>query len=163
MWHKYFLNDAERRRWSSAADRGAAVRGACRIRAGIAATEFAITIPILLLLALASADFGRVIHYDEVVSNAARTGAESGATHKFTDFTQAAWQNDVRQAVFDEMENIPNFDQGKLSYNLATTLDADGLATIVVDVSYPFQTVVAWPALPSQVLLHQRFETRQFR
>ena len=51
----------------------------------------------------------------------------------------------------------------ELTYSLSTTMDADGLARIVVDVSYPFRTAVTWPGLPSETQLHQRVEFRQFR
>jgi Flp pilus assembly protein TadG len=130
---------------------------------GVAATELALCLPVLLLFAFASADFGRVARYAEIVSNAARSGAESGAIHKFTDFTRPDWEADVKQAVVDEMSNIPNYDESKLVYQLATTTDADGLARIAVDVTYPFRTVVSWPGLPTNVDLHRHFEMREFR
>src|SRR4051794_9910946 len=88
---------------------------------GVAATELALCLPLLLLFAFASADFGRVVRYAETVSNAARSGAESGAIHKFTDFTRPDWEADVRHAVVDEMSNIPNYDESKLVYELSTT------------------------------------------
>lgn len=130
---------------------------------GIAATELALCLPVLLLFAFASADFGRVSRYAEIVSNAARSGAESGAIHKFTDFTRPDWETDVKQAVVDEMTNIPNYDESKLVYQLSTTTDADGLARISVDVTYPFRSVVAWPGLPTNVDIHRHFEMREFR
>ncbi len=130
---------------------------------GAAATELALALPVLLLLAFACADFGRISHFDQVLSNAARTGAEAGAIHKFTPFTRAAWEADVHQAVVEEMGNIPDFDEAQLEYHLSTTTDANGLARIVVELEYPFHTAVAWPGGPSEVSLHQRFETRQFR
>jgi Flp pilus assembly protein TadG len=134
-----------------------------RPQQGVAATELALTLPIVLLFAFAGADFGRIALFDQVVSNAARTGAESGAIHKFTAFTRPDWEADVQQAVMDEISNIPNFDASKLAYKLSTTTDADGLERIVVDVSYPFRTIVAWPGLSTEVTLHQRFEIREFR
>jgi Flp pilus assembly protein TadG len=136
----------------------------CMIRPqGVAATELALCLPVLLLFAFASADFGRVSRYAEIVSNAARGGAESGAIHKFTDFTRPDWEADVKQAVVDEMSNIPSYDASKLVYQLSTATDADGLAWIAVDVTYPFRTVVAWPGLPTNVDLHRHFEMREFR
>jgi Flp pilus assembly protein TadG len=132
-------------------------------RRGVAATELALTLPMVLLFAFAGADFGRIAHFDQVVSNAARNGAESGAIHKFTEFTRPDWEADVRKAVVDEMSNLSDYDASKLAYQLSTTTDADGLARIVVDVGYPFRTVVAWPGLPAEVNLHQRFEMREFR
>ena len=132
-------------------------------RAGTAATEFAIVCPVMLLLALACSDFGRIAHHYEVVANAARTGAERGATQQFTDFTRPFWEADVRQAVTAEMQSLQNFDESQLTYSLSTTTDSDGLARIVVNVIYPFRTVVTWPGLPSETQLHKRVEFRQFR
>ena len=40
-------------------------------RSGVAATEFAFVCPLLMLLGLACADFGRISHHNEVVANAA--------------------------------------------------------------------------------------------
>jgi Flp pilus assembly protein TadG len=132
-------------------------------RRGTAATEFALCIPLVILLALACADFGRIAHFHQVVCNAARTGAETGATHKFTPLTKSAWEAGVRQAVMAEMQNIPNFDAGELNFQQSTVLDSDNLARIEVTVSYPFRTVVAWPGLPSEVILRKNVEYRQFR
>jgi Flp pilus assembly protein TadG len=132
-------------------------------RGGTAAVEFAICIPMLMLFALASADFGRIAFFHQVVCNAARTGAETGATHKFTAYTQDSWEDGVHQAVLSEMQNMPNFDSGQLGYELSTVADADGLARINVSVTYPFRTVVAWPGLPSNVTLHKTVEFREFR
>lgn len=72
-----------------------------RRRLGVAATEFAVAPPILMLLALVCADFGRVMHHYQIVSNAARTGAEAGALHKVTPYTRAAWEADVRAAALE--------------------------------------------------------------
>jgi Flp pilus assembly protein TadG len=134
-----------------------------KVRAGVAATEFAIVCPLLLLLALACSDFGRIAHHHEVVANAARTGAETGATRQVTDFTRPFWEAEIRRSVVSEMQNLQAFNGSELSYSLSTTKDVDGLARIVVDVSYPFRTSVTWPGLPSETQLHQRVEFRQFR
>lgn len=125
--------------------------------------EFAIVCPVLLLLALACADFGRVAHFYEVVANAARTGAESGATQQFTDFTRSNWEANIESAVLAELQNVPGFDQTKLSYELTTSVDADGIVHLAVDVSYPFETTISWPGLPAETTLRKRVEFRQFR
>jgi Flp pilus assembly protein TadG len=132
-------------------------------RNGVAATEFAVTIPLLLLLTLACADFGRIAYYDHVVSNAARTGAELGAMRRFTEYTRPDWEASVRQGVLREMHNLPEFHESELTYELATTTDSDGIARVSVELTYPFQTVVAWPGLPAEVPLHEEVEFRQFR
>jgi Flp pilus assembly protein TadG len=132
-------------------------------RVGTAATEFALCIPVLMLLAVACTDFGRIAYYHQVVCNAARTGAESGATHKFTDYTEAAWESGIEQAVLAEMQNIPNFNAGDLTYQLTKTVDSDDMARVNVSVTYPFRTVVAWPTLPNEVMLHKELQFRQYR
>jgi Flp pilus assembly protein TadG len=133
------------------------------LRAGVAAIEFAIVCPLLLLLALACSDFGRIAHHHEVVANAARAGAERGATRQFTDYTRAFWEAEIRQAVVTEMQNLKTFAEAELGYSLSTASDADGLARIVVEVSYPFRTSVSWPGLPAETQVRQRVEFRQFR
>jgi Flp pilus assembly protein TadG len=132
-------------------------------RRGTSAVECAIALPLVMLLALGSVDFGRIPHFHQVVANAARTGAETGATHQFTNFTRATWEAGIEDAVQREMQNIPDFDASKMTYGLATTINTDGLARIVVEVTYPFHTLVTWPGLPEEVQLHKRVEVLQFR
>lgn len=132
-------------------------------RSGIAATEFAVALPILMLLALAWADFGRVMHHYQIVSNAARTGAEAGAMHKVTSFTRTAWEADVRAAVLEELANLPDFNEASLDYELTTTVDAHDLTTVQLEIVYPFQSAVAWPLLPQIVELRALAKIRQFR
>ena len=132
-------------------------------RSGIAATEFAVALPILMLLALACADFGRVMHHYQIVSNAARTGAEAGAMHKVTSFTRTAWEADVRAAVLEELANLPDFNEASLDYELTTTVDANDLTTVQLEIVYPFQSVVAWPLLPHIIELRALSKIRQFR
>jgi Flp pilus assembly protein TadG len=132
-------------------------------RRGAVAVEAALTVPILILLGLACSDFGRVAHFQQVVSNAARTAADFGATRQFTIFTQAQWEADVRQAALYELQSLPNFDESELTLDISTSTDADGIVRIVIEVAHPFRTAVVWPALPSQVTLHDQIEIRQFR
>lgn len=132
-------------------------------RSGIAATEFAVALPVLMLLALACADFGRVMHHYQIVSNAARTGAEAGAMHKVTTFTRATWEADIRAAVLEELANLPNFDESSLDYELTTTVDSHDLTTIQLEITYPFKSAVAWPTLPHEIELRALSKIRQFR
>jgi Flp pilus assembly protein TadG len=132
-------------------------------RSGAAATEFAVALPILMLLALACADFGRVMHHYQIVSNAARTGAEAGAMHKVTSFTRTAWEADVREAVLEELANLPDFNEASLDYELTTTVDANDLTTVQLEIVYPFESAVAWPLLPQIIELRALSKIRQFR
>lgn len=132
-------------------------------RDGVAATEFAVALPVLMLLTLACADFGRVMHYHEVVSNAARTGAEAGAMHKFTPLTRGAWETDVREAVTEELANLPDFDEKSLDFKLTTTVDGNDLAIVRLEINYPFERAVSWPGLPHVIHLRALSQVRQFR
>jgi Flp pilus assembly protein TadG len=132
-------------------------------RSGLAATEFALCVPVILLLGFACADFGRVAYFRQIVCNAARTGAEVGATHKFTAFTKSQWESEINDAVLAEMNNMPGFDSSGLTYELSTTVDSDKMAIIDVTVAYTFHTVVNWPGLPNTVPLRHTAEFRQFR
>ncbi|WP_428304120.1 TadE family protein [Lacipirellula sp.] len=133
------------------------------VRGGVAATELAVALPILMLLALSCADFGRVMHHYQIVSNAARTGAEAGAMHQFTTLSQSDWEADVRAAVVEELAGLPGFNESKLKYELKTTTDANDLATVDVKISYPFKSAVSWPGLPHQIDLKAISRVRQFR
>src|SRR5215475_2678139 len=132
-------------------------------RRGTAATEFAIVLPMLMLFALGGADFGRIAFYSDVVSNAARVGAEVGGTRRFTADTRAAWETKIQTAITEEMQHLPKFDAGRLTSTISTQTDSDGIVRVIVDVSYPFATVVNWPVLPHEVKLHEHVHYRQFR
>jgi hypothetical protein len=134
-----------------------------RGRQGAVACEAALVTPILLLFALGGADMGRVAHYQQIVSNAARTAAEVGATRQFTDFTRPTWEADMRQAAVDELQNIPGFSEEEMEFSITTSGDVDDGIRIEIQVGFPFRTVANWPLLPSEIHLHKRLVTRQFR
>lgn len=130
-------------------------------RSGAAVVEMAVVTPVLLLLAFGCTDFGRVFHAYAVVSNAARCGAEYGALHNFTSYTRGSWEAAVRSAVESDMQGLQGYQPQQLDVAITTTTDADGLFRVAVQVTYPFQTVIAWPGLPSPVSLSHRLEMRR--
>jgi hypothetical protein len=134
-----------------------------RGRHGAVACEAALATPILLLFALGAADMGRVAHYQQIVSNAARTAAEVGATRQFTDYTRPSWEADIRQAAIDELQNIPGFSEGEMEFSITISGDSEDGARIEIEVGFPFRSVANWPLLPSEIHLHKRLATRQFR
>ncbi len=76
-------------------------------RRGTAAVEFAVAAPVLLLIAFGCTDLGRAIGSYVAVSNAARVGAEYGATHAYTSYTYASWENQVTLQAQQEMQGSP--------------------------------------------------------
>jgi Flp pilus assembly protein TadG len=133
------------------------------VRSGIAATEFAVALPLLMTLALAAADFGRVFHAREVVASAARAGVFQAAGRGFSDFTRATWEADVRAAVLAEMANLPGFDEADLEFELTVVDGADDRFTAELALDYEFQCAVAWPFLPQTATIHERFILPRFR
>lgn len=70
---------------------------------GVALVEFAIAIPLLMLLLLGAAELGRYAYFSIIVANAARAGAQYGSQNGTTalDSTgiQAAAQNDGTNGI----------------------------------------------------------------
>src|SRR5258708_3931374 len=95
-------------------------------RRGTAAVEMALVLPLILLLAFAVADFGRVVHAYLVVSNAARCGAEYGSMHEFTAYTRSSWQAQIRSVIEGEMSGLQGFSATNLQSTCTTTTDGDG-------------------------------------
>jgi Flp pilus assembly protein TadG len=132
-------------------------------RHGSVATEVALCVPLLLLLALGAADFGRIAHSYQVVCNAARVGAERGAMQSVTPYSYPVWEEQVRQAVLEEISHLPDFDPAQLTCVVQAITDGEGLNRTTVTVSYPFHTVVRWPLVPDTVPMERTVEFRQFR
>jgi Flp pilus assembly protein TadG len=134
-----------------------------RAAVGAAAVEMAFVLPLVLLLTFAAIDFGRIVHANLVVSNAARCGAEYGAMHEFTSYTRPSWEAQIRSAIEDEMAGLQGFSATNLQSTYTTTTDSDGLFQLKVRASYPFTTIINWPGVPAQVQLSHEIEMRQIR
>jgi Flp pilus assembly protein TadG len=135
-------------------------RRTCR---GTAATEFCVVLPVLIALAVLAVDLGRAIHTYIALSNAARRGAEQAATHKFTGYTRAFWEDRVREAVTEEMQLITDFDDARLSIDISTEADGDGLFCVTVETRYHVETIVDWIAVPPSIELWRSVTMRQIR
>lgn len=130
---------------------------------GTSASELAIVLPLLLTLCLLSVDLGRFAHDYLAVSNAARAGADYGATHHRTEFTAATWDSNVAEAVTRELESLPGFDAGQLDVEVENEESSDNLDIVTVRVRYPFETAVAWPSVSRPLWLERTVVMRRFR
>lgn len=149
----------------SAGDAVTSVRGFSRFgtaRRGAAATELALTLPLLLLIAFGCVDFGRGIGIYIAVSNAARVGAEYGATHQFTTHTRDSWEQQIRQSVEDEMEQVTDYQASNLTVDVEVA-GSDDDVRVTVAVSYPFEPVSSWPGVASDLTFARQVSMRQFR
>lgn len=140
-----------------------AVRTDRNARRGAAAVELAIVLPVLMGIALASTDFGRIISAYLVVSNAARAGAEYGASNRFTSFSRGSWETQVNQAAAQELQNLASYSAANQTIALTTTTDSQGEIQVSVNVTYQFQMIVSWIGLPSTVVLRHQVLMRQYR
>lgn len=133
------------------------------LRAAAAATELAFVLPVLLLITFGCVDFGRVAYTGIVLSNAVGCGASCAATHQRTDITAVTWDADVRDAVIEEMDQLAGFDSAQLTVAASSNAQPDGSIRVTVEATYPFETVVDWPGLPSTVQLRKQVSARRFR
>jgi Flp pilus assembly protein TadG len=129
-------------------------------RKGVTATELAVILPLLMVLVLGSVDFGRFALSYIAVTNAARAGAGFGSVNSYTTATYSNWQNQVSQAVADEMSD---FDTTNLSVTATGIAESGGLWRAQVIVSYPFHCLVPWPGIPSTVNMQRTVVLRATR
>jgi len=130
------------------------IRRPIAARRAVAAAEFALVLPLLVILIGGCVDFGRFSHVNITVTNAARAGAEFGSTHPCSAATYTLWEQQVRQAVVDEMAGLDRFDPALLTVTITRVTEGDH-PRAEVDVSYPFKTLVEWPGHPSQLTLRR--------
>ena len=134
-----------------------------RPRRGTAMVELLVVLPLLVAVCLLSVDLARSMHLANALSNAARVGAERGATRQFTDYTRVSWQQLVEQSVLDEMQDLVDFVPSQLAIEL-TVDDADeSHVRVVVLVEYEFYTVLPWPGLPRPLTIRRSVAMRQYR
>jgi len=93
---------------------------------GVAAVEFAICLPILILLLFGLIEFGLLFYNQQVITNASREGVRAGITGEMTD---------------DEIKNIVltycNHNEGPEDNELINLNGSDELQTGAVTVSAP--------------------------
>ena len=96
---------------------------------GQSLVEFALVLPIFLLVLFAIVDFGMAFHAWITVTNSAREGARIGSVHA----PSAA----IEQRVRDTSDTL---DQGNLSVSVSNADDQGGQPgeSVVVDVSYSY-------------------------
>jgi Flp pilus assembly protein TadG len=132
-------------------------------RRGTAAVEFAVAIPVLMLLAIGCCDMGRALADYLAVSNAARVGAEYGATHAYTTYTYSSWQGVVVQRAQQEMQGSSGIDPTQLAVTVSTVPESGSLYLVTVTVTYQFSLITAWPGLPAQFNVSHAVTMQRYR
>lgn len=96
-------------------------------------TEFAIIIPILLLVIFAIIQFGILFHNYVTLTDAVRAGVRQGAVSRhLTSGREAAVENRVRGSA-------ANLDQSKLHVNVVVNPGWDPDADVTVTATYPYE------------------------
>jgi Flp pilus assembly protein TadG len=134
-----------------------------RPRSGASAVELACILPVVIALALGTVDLGRVAHYENVLSNAARVGADHGATHRLYSFNRTQWESRIIARVQEEAAHLPQFDAARLQVVVETFTQADGTLRVEVEAAYPFEMIVDWPGLPHDIDLRCRVAEQEYR
>jgi Flp pilus assembly protein TadG len=132
-------------------------------RSGTAALEFVCVLPALIVIVLGAADLSRIRYHENVLTNAARTGAAYGATHRATDYNYDEWEAAVVARAREEATNLPDFNAGRFEVDVTMILDADGSQRVHVETSYPFAMLIDWPGWPRQWTLRQSVSMRRYR
>jgi Flp pilus assembly protein TadG len=139
-------------------------RGSTQSRhTGATAAEFIVVLPLLIVLCLTSVDFGRFAHAYIALGNAGRTAAEYGATHAYSPSTANAWKLRVEDAARQDFAAIADIDPAELDIQIDVADDAYGLYRATLTTTYPFQTIVAWPAIPRPLDMQRTIVFRRFR
>ncbi len=128
---------------------------------GQSAVELGIAVPVLALMLVAAADFGRVFFAGIEVNNAARAGAQYGSQTVIT----AADIDGMKAAAATDGSNIPSLTataslctcetpRGSVAACPDSYCEANAAATFVeVDTSAPFTTIVNYPGIPHSMTL----------
>jgi Flp pilus assembly protein TadG len=116
--------------------------------------EFALVLPVLLILALAAVDYGRA-YFDYIsVTNAARNGAVFASASE----EAAADEAGIRSAVLNELGEVQDGDS--VVVTVATGSDAQGKTFANVTVRHTFRTVFSWPGLPTSFPIQRSVQMR---
>jgi Flp pilus assembly protein TadG len=129
-------------------------------RRGQSTAEFAVAVPLLLLLLLAAADFGRIMYVSNAVNSAARAGAQYGSQTVIT----AADSTGMVSAATTDGSNISNLSAAAQQCTCESTSSVaacpasycsnDPQATFVeVDTQATFHTLITWPGIPSSTIV----------
>ena len=109
--------------------------------------EFALLLPLLVLIVLGTVDFGRAFFAYVSVTNAARNGADFASIGE----DASADLVGIRQAVADELEDLSNITVSNPTVSVLNDLDSQGRLQTHVTVDYTFSPLFPWPGIPEAI------------
>ena len=113
-----------------------------RSEKGTALLEAAMTIPLLLLVAIGTLEFGRAYQTWQVLTNAAREGARMAV---LPNQTQSAIEQRVRNYM--QAGQLPRYNTASVTVNSSASITVNGapVSASQVTVDYPFNFIVLQP------------------
>ena len=102
---------------------------------GAAAVEFALILPLLLLLVLGAIDWGYYFFIDNIVVNAAREGARAGSVTATGSGNQSTALSNAETVANGYLTRFGL--SGICSGSCATVVTVSGVSAIQVEISYP--------------------------
>ena len=121
---------------------------------GTATVELSVLLPFLAFLFVAGLDYSRVFYTSVIVSNCARNGALFASD--FTMADQSPYET-LEQAVYADATDLT----GEFEITSQEGKDAQGYGWVEVTVVYPFETVVTYPGIPSEVNIKRTVRMRK--
>ena len=104
---------------------------------GAAAVEFALVLPILILILFGIIEFGFALHNKEVITNASREGARAGIVMN----SPRPLEDDIKGVVNTYLTNF-GWDSSKAVINIPTGPCAAFSDPLRVELNYPFSFLV---------------------
>ena len=152
-------------RAAPAAKAGPGLRHLIRGTRGQSLAEFALLLPVLLILVLGAIDFGRVYFAYVSVTNASRNAAQYGSFNTIRandeDCTDG---NCLRLAAIADTSNLLNTSSTNPEVTTEScsvgSLDDQGNECVRITVTYTFETLVPWPGLPNSIDLSRTVQMR---
>jgi Flp pilus assembly protein TadG len=135
-----------------------------RIQAhGVAATELAIALPLLVALVLVSVDLGRFAFLAITLDNAARVGAERGATRSFTSLSYTSWLADVENHATEVLSDSHSGGYTNAQIGVSTATTADNLTLVTVSAQADLVPTIPWPFMSGNLTIRRQISLEQFR
>ena len=127
---------------------------------GQSMVEFAVAVPVLCLLLVASADFARVFYFSIAINNAARAGAQYGSQS----ITTAGDINGMKSAATQDAPDLPTIAATAQLCTCGTGSSVTACASryctnnptgnyVEVDTTMTFTTTITYPGVPSSIAL----------
>jgi Flp pilus assembly protein TadG len=132
-------------------------------RAGTAATEFALVLPVLIIIALGTVDLGHGVHTQIALASAVREAAMYGSTKGYSEHTQDSWEAEIVERVASEMSNCTGYNAANLDVEIAVDEDSGDEPRLTVSATYQYETVIHWPGFPETIEIKDQIHTQRYR